>query len=69
MCLGGVIRGLSRGEAGPIQNAEGQDANLQEPKPRHTMNIKLDIGLDVHKNSIVVATADAEGSAPRHYGK
>lgn len=33
------------------------------------MNIKLDIGLDVHKNSIVVATAAADGSPPQHYGK
>lgn len=33
------------------------------------MKIKLHIGLDVHKNSIVVATAGADGSAPQHYGK
>jgi len=33
------------------------------------MKTKLYIGLDVHKNSIVVATADAEGSKPVHYGK
>jgi transposase len=35
----------------------------------HTMKIKLHIGLDVHKNSIVVATALNDGSAPQHYGK
>jgi transposase len=33
------------------------------------MNIKLYIGLDVHKNSIVVATAKADGSDPKSYGK
>ena len=30
---------------------------------------KLHIGLDVHKNSIVVATAHSEGDEPSHYGK
>jgi len=30
---------------------------------------KLHIGLDVHKNSIVVAIARGDGSAPFHYGK
>lgn len=33
------------------------------------MNSKLYIGLDVHKNSIVVATAHTDGSEPRSYGK
>jgi len=33
------------------------------------MKIKLHIGLDVHKNSIVVATASEDGSPPQHYGK
>lgn len=33
------------------------------------MNTKLYIGLDVHKNSIVVATAKADGSDPQSYGK
>lgn len=33
------------------------------------MNIKLYLGLDVHKNSIVVATALADGSEPQGYGK
>lgn len=33
------------------------------------MNIKLYIGLDVHKNSIVVATAQARGGDPLAYGK
>ena len=33
------------------------------------MKIKLYIGLDVHKNSIVVATAKADGSEPQAYGK
>lgn len=33
------------------------------------MKTKLYIGLDVHKNSIVVATAEAGRSAPRNYGK
>lgn len=33
------------------------------------MNIKLYIGLDVHKNSIVVATAKADGSDPQSYAK
>lgn len=33
------------------------------------MKIKLHIGLDVHKNSIVVATAKADGSLPQSYGK
>jgi transposase len=33
------------------------------------MKIKLHIGLDVHKNSIVVATAKADGSDPQSYGK
>jgi transposase len=35
----------------------------------HAMKIKLYIGLDVHKNSIVVAIANADGSDPRAYGK
>jgi transposase len=30
---------------------------------------KLYIGLDVHKNSVVGATAHADGSEPEHYGK
>lgn len=33
------------------------------------MNIKLYLGLDVHKNSIVVATASSDGSEPQSYGK
>ena len=33
------------------------------------MKIKLYIGLDVHKNSIVVANAKADGSDPQSYGK
>jgi transposase len=33
------------------------------------MKIKLYIGLDVHKNSIVVATAKSDGSDPQSYGK
>ena len=33
------------------------------------MKIKLHIGLDVHKNSIVVATAKCDGSPPKSYGK
>lgn len=33
------------------------------------MNTKLYLGLDVHKNSIVVATALADGSEPQSYGK
>lgn len=33
------------------------------------MNTKLYLGLDVHKNSIVVATALAEGGKPQPYGK
>jgi transposase len=33
------------------------------------MNTKLYLGLDVHKNSIVVATALAGGSEPQSYGK
>jgi len=33
------------------------------------MKTKLYIGLDVYKDSIVVATADAEGGKPIHYGK
>lgn len=33
------------------------------------MNIKLYLGLDVHKNSIVVASASADGSEPQSYGK
>ena len=33
------------------------------------MNTKLYLGLDVHKNSIVVATALADGSDPQSYGK
>ncbi len=33
------------------------------------MKIKLYIGLDVHKNSIVVATAKADGSDAQSYGK
>lgn len=33
------------------------------------MKIKLYIGLDVHKNSIVVATAKADGSEAQSYGK
>ncbi len=33
------------------------------------MKIKLHIGLDVHKNSIVVATAKSDGSDPQSYGK
>jgi transposase len=33
------------------------------------MNIKLHIGLDVHKISTVVATADSSGADPVHYGK
>ena len=33
------------------------------------MNIKLYVGLDVHKNSIVVATALAHGGEPQPYGK
>jgi transposase len=33
------------------------------------MKIKLHIGLDVHKNSAVVATAQSDGSDPQHYGK
>ena len=33
------------------------------------MNIKLYIGLDAHKNSIVVATALSGGSEPQSYGK
>jgi hypothetical protein len=31
--------------------------------------IELYIGLDVHKNSVVVAIARADGSEPEHYGK
>lgn len=31
--------------------------------------IKLYVGFDVHKNSIVVATAGASGTDPQHYGK
>ena len=30
---------------------------------------KLYIGLDVHKNSIVVATAQSDGGEAEHYGK
>jgi|GEM_PF-1197346 len=33
------------------------------------MKTKLHIGLDVHKNPIVVATAHSEGGEPSHYGK
>lgn len=33
------------------------------------MNIELYIGLDVHKNSIAVATAPARGGDPQSYGK
>jgi transposase len=33
------------------------------------MKIKLYIGLDVHKNSIVVAAAKADGSEPQAYGR
>ena len=33
------------------------------------MNTKIHIGLDVHKNSIVVAYALADGSPPQHHGK
>lgn len=33
------------------------------------MNIKLHIGLDVHKDSIVVALAYTNGSDPEHHGK
>lgn len=33
------------------------------------MNTKLYLGLDVHKNSIVVASALADGSEPQAYGK
>lgn len=33
------------------------------------MNIKVYIGLDVHKNSIVVAYALSDGSSPQHFGK
>lgn len=33
------------------------------------MNTKVYIGLDVHKNSIVVAYALADGSPPQHHGK
>ena len=33
------------------------------------MNTKLHIGFDVHKNSMVVATAHADGGDPQHYGK
>ena len=33
------------------------------------MNTKVHIGLDVHKNSIVVAYALADGSPPQPYGK
>ncbi len=33
------------------------------------MNTKIHIGLDVHKNSIVVAYALADGSEPGHHGK
>ncbi|MEC5127001.1 hypothetical protein VSU19_09585 [Verrucomicrobiales bacterium BCK34] len=33
------------------------------------MIIKLYLGLDVHKNSIVVATAKADGSDPQAYAK
>ena len=33
------------------------------------MNTKLYLGLDVHKNSIVVATALADGTEPQSYGK
>tara|TARA_R110002096_G_C14565744_1_gene720223 strand:+ start:163 stop:1308 length:1146 start_codon:yes stop_codon:yes gene_type:complete len=33
------------------------------------MNIKLYLGLDVHKNSIVVASALADGTEPQSYGK
>ena len=33
------------------------------------MNTRLRIGLDVHKNSIVVATARSDGSKPRRYGQ
>lgn len=33
------------------------------------MNTKIHIGLDVHKNSIVVAYAPADGSEPQHHGK
>lgn len=33
------------------------------------MNTKLYLGLDVHKNSIVVAAALADGSEPQSYGK
>ena len=33
------------------------------------MKMKMYIGLDVHKNSIVVAVAKADGSDPRAYGK
>ena len=33
------------------------------------MKTKVHIGLDVHKNSIVVAYALADGSQPQHHGK
>lgn len=33
------------------------------------MKIKYYIGLDVHKNSIVVSFANADGTDPQHYGK
>ena len=33
------------------------------------MKIKLHIGLDVHKNSVVIATANFRGDDPEHYGK
>jgi|GEM_PF-2951867 len=33
------------------------------------MNTKLYLGLDVHKNSIVVASALADGSEPQSYAK
>ena len=33
------------------------------------MNTKIHIGLDVHKNSITVAYALADGSEPQHHGR
>lgn len=73
--MGGVPWGVSSWAIPPqrdlsnTQKVTSDGASLPNPNPRHAMKIKLHIGLDVHKNSVVVATAHADGSAPELYGK